>query len=55
LMAFSVIYDWRLGGDMTRVSTRFGLARPDDNPRTEVICPAPVAMNSPFPVDRSTP
>lgn len=55
LMAFSVIYDWRLGGELTRVSTRFGLARPGDSTRTEVICPAPVAMTSTRFVDRSSP
>jgi soluble lytic murein transglycosylase len=54
LMAFSVIYDWRLGGELTRVSTRFGLARPGGSTRTEVICPAPVAMTSHPSVDRSS-
>jgi soluble lytic murein transglycosylase len=46
LMAFSVIYDWRLGGEVDRVSTRFGLTRPGMSPRTEVICPAPLARIS---------
>jgi soluble lytic murein transglycosylase len=54
VMAFSVIYDWRLDGDVARVSTRFGLARPGNSTRTEVTCPAPVAMTSHPSVDRSS-
>jgi soluble lytic murein transglycosylase len=46
VMAFSVIYDWRLGGELTRVSTRMGLARPGAATRVEVVCPAPVARHS---------
>lgn len=46
VMAFSVIYDWRLGGGMTRVSTRMGLAKPGSSPGVEVVCPAPVATTS---------
>lgn len=44
VMAFSVIYDWRLGRGMTRVSTRMGLWPADRDARVEAVCPAPVAV-----------
>lgn len=58
VMAFSVIYDWRLNGDAVPLSTRMNAigqpyAAPDaQTPRTAVACPAPMpaAAAAPAPV-----
>lgn len=53
VMAFSVIYDWRLGGPVTRVSVRMGLAEPGADTRVDVVCPAPAHTITDSSVPRS--
>lgn len=52
VMAFSVIYDWRLDGEVTRVSTRMGLAQPGSSTSATVVCPAPATARLDPPVLR---
>lgn len=50
VLAFSVLYDWRMGGDALRLSDR--LAGRFDGPRTRFTCPLATAPAAPQPIQR---
>jgi soluble lytic murein transglycosylase len=48
VLAFATIYDWRLGRDVVRASTRLGLPVPGAAATAAVACAAPVAATQPI-------